>query len=110
MEANPHNSLEPYARIPGVMGVVRCHENNDVIEQSNPEVAPFGNILMFFKQMASLLGESFGLEELAEAHIQGKEVSAVCLAKGEETFGFIVRPMSRAADVVAQVATIRGEA
>lgn len=107
--ANPHNPVHHYARIPGVLGAARCHEDSEACETTGAEADPLGNILMYLRQSASLLGEAFGLEELSEVHVQAKGVAALCLPRGAETIGLLLPATTRPADVVTKVATLRGE-
>ncbi len=107
--ANPFNPVHHYARLPDVLGAVRCREASDVVEKTGPAVDALGDLLMYLRQSATLVGEAFGLEDFGEAHLQSKQGAALCLARGPETLGLLLGPAARPAEIVAKVATLRTE-
>lgn len=96
-------TIEELAATPNVMGVVRASASGDLLEHTGNEAEVFGNVLVYFQQMASLIGESFGLEDLHEADIQSKSVSAVCLPFGDHTIGALLNARAKSSDAVAQL-------
>lgn len=96
-------TLEELTTSLNVMGIVRSSVSSDLLEHTGSEAEAFGNVLIYFQQMASLVGESFGLEDLQEAAIQGKTINALCLPMGEQTFGVIMNARSKASEVVTQL-------
>ncbi len=107
--ANPHNPIQNYARIPFVLGVARCTNGSDAVETSSPTADALGNILTFFCQSAALIGDAFGLEDFNEAHLHSKTTTTICLPRPGESIGLLAAPTTRPADIVAKVATLRGE-
>lgn len=107
--ANPPSPVQHYTRIPDVLGAVRCRDGSDALERTGPAVEPLGDILIYLRQSATLIGEAFGLEELGDAHLQARNLSALCLARGPETLGLLLTPTARPADIIAKAATLRTE-
>jgi hypothetical protein len=46
---------------PNVIGYVQCSESGDILVQEGNEVDVLANVLIYFQQVAGLIGESFGL-------------------------------------------------
>lgn len=68
----------------GLLSLVECDSRGTILQAEGDNAETLGNVLLYFKQMADLIGEAFGLEELEEARLVGKSVTAVCLPRDEE--------------------------
>ena len=62
--------------------------------------------LLYFQQIAVLIGESFGLEHFHEAQIQGKSLTVVCIPVNNEVVGVILNSRARVNEIVSQMRQI----
>ncbi len=85
---------------PNVIGYVQCSESGDVIAQEGNEVDVLSNVLVYFQQVAGLIGESFGLEDFQEAQVQGKSLTVVCLPHEGGAVGVILNSRTRINETV----------
>jgi hypothetical protein len=88
---------------PNVLGYVLCSESGDVVAQEGSEVDVLANVLVYFQQVAGLIGESFGLEDFQEAQIQGKSLTVVCLPHKAGAVGLILSSRTRLNETVSLV-------
>ncbi len=91
---------------PNVLGYVHCSETGDVLVQEGNEVDVLASVLVYFHQVAMLIGDSFGLEGFHEAHIQGKSLMVICLPHQGGTVGLLVNTRARVAEIVTQARRI----
>ena len=61
------------------------------------------NVIVYFQQIAVLIGESFCLEQFHEAQIQGKSLTVVCIPINGEVVGVILNSSARVNEVVSQI-------
>lgn len=98
----PSNSaVQQIMQAPNVLGYVHCSESGDIIVQEGNEVDVLANVLIYFNQMATLIGESFGLEGFHEAQIQSKSLIVLCMPHQGGAIGVIVNARARVSDVAA---------
>jgi hypothetical protein len=88
---------------PNVVGYVLCSEAGDIIEQEGSEVSVLATVLVYFQQVAGLIGESFGLEDLQEAQIQSKSLTVLCVPHKGGSFGVILSSRTKINEVTAIV-------
>jgi hypothetical protein len=93
-------------QLPGVISFVMCSEAGDIVEQEGSEAEVLSTVLIYFQQVAGLIGESFGLEELQEAHIQGKTLTVLCLPHQGGSVGVVLNSRTRVNEVTASVRQI----
>lgn len=86
---------------PHVLGYVQCSESGDVIAQEGSEVEVLANVLIYFQQVAGLIGESFGLEDFQEAQIQGKSLIVVCVPHRGGAVGVVLNSRARINETLA---------
>ncbi len=91
---------------PHVLGYVHCSEAGDVLVQEGNEVDVLANVLIYFQQVAGLIGESLGLEGFNEAHIQGKSLTVVSMPLDGGAIGVILNNRARVSEVIAQMRQI----
>jgi hypothetical protein len=96
-------AINQIMQAPNVIGYVRCSEAGDVIEQEGNEVDVLANVIVYFQQIAVLIGESFGLEHFHEAQIQGKSLTVVCIPVNSEVVGVILNSRARVNEIVTQL-------
>lgn len=100
----PNNTaVQQIMQSPHVLGYVHCSEAGDVLVQEGNEVDVLANVLIYFQQVAGLIGESLGLEEFHEAHIQSKSLTVVSMPHQGGAIGVILNNRARVAEVVAQM-------
>ena len=99
-------AINQIMQAPNVIGYVRCSEAGDVIEQEGNEVDVLANVIVYFQQIAVLIGESFGLEHFHEAQIQGKSLTVVCIPVNNEVVGVILNSRARVNEIVVQMRQI----
>lgn len=99
-------AINQIMQAPNVIGYVRCSEAGDVIEQEGNEVDVLANVIVYFQQIAVLIGESFGLEHFHEAQIQGKSLTVVCIPVNNEVVGVILNSRARVNEIVTQMRQI----
>lgn len=93
--AMTNTSVQQIMQAPNVLGYVQCSESGDVIVQEGNEVDVLANVLVYFQQVAGLIGESFGLEDFQEAQIQGKSLTVLCLPHQGGAVGVILNSRAR---------------
>ncbi len=71
----------------GVLGLIECDEAGNILHADGDDPEALGQVLVFVHQLADLIGESFGLDGLEEAHIIGKSMTAVCVPRGGSDLG-----------------------
>ncbi len=103
-------SVQQIMQAPNVQGFVHCAETGDVIAQEGSEVEILANVLVYFQQVAGLIGESFGLEDFQEAQIQGKGLTVVCLPHQGGAVGVVLNSRARINETVAVVKQALAEA
>ena len=96
-------TVQQIMQAPNVLGYVQCSDSGDVIVQEGNEVDVLANVLVYFQQVAGLIGESFGLEDFQEAQIQGKSLTVVCLPHQGGAVGVILNSRARINETVAAV-------
>ncbi len=95
--------VQQIMQAPNVLGYVQCSESGDVIVQEGNEVDVLANVLVYFQQVAQLIGDSFGLEDFQEAQIQGRSLTVVCLPHQGGAVGVILNSRTRLNETVALV-------
>ncbi len=88
---------------PNVLGYVHCSESGDVLVQQGSEVDSLANVLVYFQQVAGLIGESFGLEDFQEAQIQAKALTVICIPHQGGAAGVVLNSRSRVNETAAVV-------
>jgi predicted regulator of Ras-like GTPase activity (Roadblock/LC7/MglB family) len=95
--------VQQIMKAPQVVGYVQCSDSGDVLVQEGNEVDALANVLAYFHQVAGLVGESFGLEGLEEAQIQGKAMTVVCLPHQGGAAGILLNSRTRLGESVSAV-------
>lgn len=90
---------------PQVLGFVHCDESGDVLVQEGNEVDVLSNVMIYFLQIAGLIGESLGLEDFFEAQIQGKSLHVICLPHEGGGVGVILNSKSKTNEITSQLQT-----
>lgn len=101
-----NSPVQQIMQAPNVVGFVQCSESGDVIAQEGNEVDLLANVLIYFQQVAGLIGESFGLEDFQEAQIQGKALTVVCIPHQGGSVGVILNARTRVNETVTQIRQI----
>ncbi len=102
-QAMNNPTVQQIMQAPNVIGYVQCSESGDVIVQEGNEVDVLANVLVYFQQVAGLIGESFGLEDFQEAQIQGKSLTVICLPHQGGAVGVILNSRTRLNEAVTAV-------
>lgn len=98
-----HTPVQQIMQAPNVIGCVQCSESGDVVVQDGNDVDELANVMVYFHQVAGLIGESFGLEDFQEAQIQGKALTVVCLPHEGGSMGVIVNSRARINETVTHI-------
>ena len=98
-----NSPVQQIMQSPNVLGYVQCSDSGDVIVQEGSEVDALANVLVYFQQVAGLIGESFGLEDLQEAQIQGKALTVICLPHKGGAVGVILNSRARVNETLTLV-------
>ena len=101
--AMTNSPVQQIMQAPNVLGYVQCSESGDVIVQEGNEVDVLANVLVYFQQVARLIGESFGLEDFQEAQIQGRALTVVCLPHQGGAVGVILNSRARINETVSLI-------
>lgn len=101
--AMANTPVQQIMQAPNVIGYVQCSESGDVVVQEGNEVDVLANVLVYFQQVAGLIGESFGLEDFQEAQIQGKSLTVVCLPHEGGSVGVILNSRARINETVTLI-------
>jgi hypothetical protein len=98
-----NTTYQQIMQAPNVIGYVLCSDSGDIIEQEGSEVAVLASVLVYFQQVAGLIGESFGLEDLQEAQIQSKSLTVLCVPHKGGAFGVILSSRTKINEVITVV-------
>lgn len=90
-------------QMPNVLGCVQCAESGDILAQEGSEVDALPGVLMYFQQVAGLIGESLGHEGFQEAQIQNRTLTVVCLPHGGGAVGVVLNSRARMNETVAAI-------
>jgi hypothetical protein len=101
--AMANTPVQQIMQAPNVIGYVQCSESGDIVAQEGNEVDVLANVLVYFQQVAGLIGESFGLEDFQEAQIQGKALTVVCLPHEGGSVGVILNSRARINETVTLI-------
>jgi len=91
---------------PNVIGYVYCSDAGDILEQEGNEVTVLASVLVYFQQVAGLIGESFGLEDFQEAQIQSKSLVVLCVPYKGGSFGVILNSRLKINEVITALRTV----
>ncbi|MCC5839330.1 MAG: hypothetical protein JJT96_04325 [Opitutales bacterium] len=69
----------PHLESKGFIGAIECTDTGVTIQSSGEEVELLGQVLGYVTQIGNMIGESFGLDNLEEAHLIGSNTTAVCI-------------------------------
>jgi len=100
LDTMSNTPVQQIMQAPNVIGYVQCSESGDILVQEGNEVDVLANVLVYFQQVATLIGESFGLEDFQEAQIQGKSLTVVCLPHAGGSVGVILNSRARLNETV----------
>lgn len=103
IHAMSNTTAQQIVQIPNVLGFVQCSDSGDIIEQKGDEAEVLANVLIYFQQVAGLIGESFGLEDFQEAQIQGKSLTVVCMPHEGGAIGVLLSSRTRMNETVQLV-------
>ena len=78
--------MEPNAEFPGLLALIDCDADGEVLQQEGENTETLASILLYTKQMAELIGASLGLEAVEEARIMSKSVTAVCIPREDGAY------------------------
>ncbi len=92
---------------PEIKGWVAIRNDETQSVASDPAAEKLGEVLIYFSEMSSLIGESFGLEKPDEIHIVCDELTAVCLPGAKETVGIIFDQDTKPNQFLAKYKTTR---
>lgn len=101
MDATP--SANEIMQIPNVVGYLRCTEAGDIIDQQGTDAEALSGVIVYFQQIANLIGDSFGLENLQEAQIQAKSLNVICLSDNTDLIGVILNTRARLNEASGQI-------
>ena len=81
--------MEEITSLPGLIGVVKCDDSGEIESYTGEEAEMLGTIVPYFCDLANLVGESFGLDEVQEATLVGKNITCVIVPTTEDTGAYI---------------------
>jgi hypothetical protein len=105
-----NTTYQQVMQAPNVLGYVLCSESGDIIEQEGSEVSVLATVLVYFQQVAGLIGDSFGLEDLQEAQIQSKSLTVLCVPHKGGSFGVILSSRTKINEVTTLVRQVLASA
>ena len=88
---------------PGLIGSVSCNSLGDINTSTDDEAEALGTIMPYVTDLASLVGDSFGLDELIEATFTGKEVSCAIIPDDDEIHGFLFEPKAKISAILEEI-------
>lgn len=74
------------AEFPGLISLVDCDADGEAVQAEGDNTETLASILLYTKQMGELIGASLGLEQVEEARVMGKSVTAVCVPSSDGGF------------------------
>ncbi|MCC5790557.1 MAG: hypothetical protein JJT75_13060 [Opitutales bacterium] len=75
----------------GLLGAVICSENGSITDSTSDDLEVFGNILGYVGQLANMIGESFGLDEVQQVHLKSSQTVGVCVPQEGSTLGVLCK-------------------
>lgn len=91
--------VQQIIQAPNVLGYVHCSAAGDVLVQEGNEVDVLANVLIYFQQVATLIGDSFGLEDFCEAQVYGKSLIVICMPCQNGAIGAILNSRAQVTEV-----------
>ncbi|MGF1530202.1 MAG: hypothetical protein ACFCU4_02460 [Puniceicoccaceae bacterium] len=87
----------------GLNAVVRCDSGGEVTFSEGEDAEILGGVVSFIGDISNLIGNSFGLDQLEEAQIQGRNTTAVCINQGDGYLGLLFDGKARAKQIIPEV-------
>lgn len=87
----------------GLIGYIECDQTGEIIKSEGEDIEALGSVLVYFQQMADLIGVSFGFEPMEEARVIGRSTTTVCLAKTDSTLGVIFNSRAKIDEILPVV-------
>lgn len=87
----------------GLIALVSTDDNGELVHTEGEDAEILGGVVAYLGEIASLLGNSFGLDEMEEAQLLGKNTSAVCVNRGDRYVGFLFEGKTKAKTIVPLV-------
>lgn len=67
----------------GLLSLVDCDASGEITQSEGDDVEMLGNILVYHRQMAELIGNAMGMDAFQEGRMVGKNVTAICIPKSD---------------------------
>lgn len=87
----------------GLIAVVRCDDKGEIVQAEGEDAEILGGVVAFLGEMAMLLGNSFGLDEMEEGQLLGKNTTVVCVNQGDGYAGLLFEGKTKARQIVPLV-------
>ncbi|WOO39527.1 hypothetical protein [Rubellicoccus peritrichatus] len=87
----------------GLIGYIECDQTGEILKSEGDDIEALGSVLIYFQQIADLIGESLGFEPMEEARIIGRSTTTVCLAKNDSTLGVIFNSRAKIEEILPVV-------
>lgn len=98
--------MEPILELPeceGLIAVVSTDNSGEIVHAEGDDAEILGGVIAYLGEIASLLGGSFGLDEMEEAQLLGKNTTAVCVNRGDGYAGLLFEGKTKAKTIVPLV-------
>lgn len=93
---------------PGLISLVECDESGQIVEAEGDDAEVMGQMMLYYQQMANLIGESFGLGPLEQGRLHSKQLTAVCVPQESGTLGALFDSKAPIDDLLPAI--LHGEA
>ncbi len=99
---NKNESMENVLSHPDIKGWVAIRNDGSQHVASDDHAEQLGDILIYFNEIAELVGSTFGLKKPDEIHMVCDDLTAVCLPGTKETVGILFDKNTRPNEFLAK--------
>lgn len=99
---NKNESMENVLSHPDIKGWVAIRNDGSQHVASDDSAETLGDVLIYFNEIAELVGSTFNLEKPDEIHMVCDDLTAVCLPGSKETVGIIFDKNTRPNEFLAK--------
>lgn len=89
--------------VSGVVAYTVLNEEGEVALTSGVEAEGLETVAPYLTHMANLIGEPFGFDEVEEAQIIGKNMTAVCVLQTDGLIAMLCESKAKIASIVKKV-------
>ncbi len=92
--------------MPGVLGLVVCDQQGEVLSQHGDGIEAIGQSLVYFRQLLELIGGTCGVGDLNEGQFAVANGTLLLVPLGSDTLGVLCEPKAKLGDLLQQISQL----